>query len=262
VIKADGTWGGKGVTIASSGTEASEAFAAFSSQPSILKLITKLLLNRDRDWTLFDWNHSRRSVIAQAMITGRPANCAVVCWKGKILAGIAVEVIQSRGTVGPATVVQIVPGAEMLVAAQRIARRLQLSGFFGLDFMIERNTGSVYLIEMNPRCTPPSPLPLGEGRDLASAIWTQLTGGSQSLDQPIIKQKTIAYFPQTTEQSIDFVSDGSVYRDIPMDEPELVQELLRPKSERSVLGRLIDLTRKKEPQQVSSILCSMDQKRV
>ena len=68
---------------------------------------------------------------------GRPANCTVVSWKGEILAGIAVEVIEADGPMEPAIVVQVVEGREMLDAAKLIARRLQLTGFFGLDFMLE-----------------------------------------------------------------------------------------------------------------------------
>ena len=37
---------------------------------------------------------------------------------------------------GSATVVRLTERPEMLLAAKRIARRLGLSGFFGLDFML------------------------------------------------------------------------------------------------------------------------------
>jgi hypothetical protein len=54
----------------------------------------------------------------------------------KVLPGISVEVVQSRGATGSATVVRLTERPEMLLAAKRIARRLGLSGFFGLDFML------------------------------------------------------------------------------------------------------------------------------
>ena len=47
------------------------------------------------------------------------------------------EAVSTETSVGPATVVRLVENADMMVAAQRIARRLSLSGFFGLDFVIE-----------------------------------------------------------------------------------------------------------------------------
>lgn len=261
VIKADGTWGGQGVRIANNTREANRCFLEFSQRPGAVNLIKRLLLNRDRDWAVFDWKHSQRSVIAQSLINGRPANCAVVCWEGKVLAGIAVEVIKARGATGPATVVQIVSGSEMMAAAEKIARRLGMSGFFGLDFMIEKATGSVYLIEMNPRCTPPSPLPFGEGHNLVAAIWAQLTGQPLPSTQPALEQSVIAYFPQVVEGD-DNVNDanlnGLIHQDIPEGEPELIHELLHPRSERSALGKVIDVVWRK--QEISCIAFSLDEK--
>jgi hypothetical protein len=263
VIKADGTWGGQGVRIANNAREANTCFLEFSQRPNAVNLINRLLLNRDRDWVMFDWKHSRRSVIAQSIIDGRPANCAVVCWEGKVLAGIAVEVIKARGATGPATVVQIVSGSEMMAAAEKIARRLGVSGFFGLDFMIEKDTGSVYLIEMNPRCTPPCPLPLGEGHNLVAAIWGRLTGQPLPSNQPVIKQSIIEYFPQAVE-SADSVTGANVnvliHRDIPEGELELIHELLHPRSGRSIVGKVIDVARRKQHQEMSCITFSRDEK--
>jgi ATP-grasp domain-containing protein len=260
VIKADGTWGGHGVRIAKDATEAKRFSLEFTQRPGVAKLIRRMLLNRDRGWVLFDWNHSRRSVIAQSVINGRPANCAVVCWQGKVLAGIAVEVIKARGATGPATVVQIVSGSEMIAAAEKITRRLGISGFFGLDFMIEKGTGAVYLIEMNPRCTPPCPLPLGDGRDLVAAIWAQLTDQPVPSNQHAIERNIIAYFPQVLESAddVDHANlNNSTHCDIPLGEPELMQELLHPWSGRSIIGKLIDLIRPRQHQENASIAFSM-----
>jgi hypothetical protein len=262
VIKANGTWGGQGVRIAENAREANRCFLEFSQDPGAINLIKRLLLNCDRDWVVLDWKHSRRSVIAQSLIKGRPANCAVVCWEGKVLAGIAVEVIKSRGETGPATVVQIVSGSEMMEAAEKIARRLGMSGFFGLDFMIERGTGSVYLIEMNPRCTPPCSLPLGKGQNLVAAIWAQLTGQLLPGNLPAIEDRIIAYFPQADEGA-DNSSDGNlddlIYRDIPEGEPELIHELLHPRSGRSIIGKMIDVAWRKPNHENRRITYLMDE---
>lgn len=263
VIKADGTWGGQGVRIADNAREANRCFLEFSRRSGAVKLIKRLLLNRDRDWVVFDWKHSRRSVIAQSIIDGRPANCAVVCWEGKVLAGIAVDVIKARGATGPATVVQVVSGSEMMAAAEKIARRLGMSGFFGLDFMIEKDTGSVYLIEMNPRCTPPCPLPLGKGHNLVAAVWAQLTDQPLPSNLPVIEERIIAYFPQADEGA-DNASDENIndliHRDIPEGEPELIHELLHPRSGRSIVGKVIDVAWRKRHQEIPCIVFSMDER--
>jgi biotin carboxylase len=135
----------------------------------------------------------------------------------------------------------------MLSAAEKIARRLGITGFFGLDFMIESGTGATYLIEMNPRCTPPCSLPLGKGRDLVAAIVASLTRQEELFRQPIIMNTRIAYFPQVLLGKGDSSQLGahSAYLDIPEDEPELIQDLLHPWSERSVSGRLLDFLRGK-----------------
>jgi hypothetical protein len=242
VIKADGTWGGRGVRVAYSGAEAEQRFFELTEPAGILELIKRLLLSRDRGWVLFDWKRSQPAVIAQSLIAGRPANCAVVCWQGKVLAGIGVEVVSAQGPKGPATVVRVVESPDMMRAAERIARRLRLSGFFGLDFMIEDGTGATYLIEMNPRCTPLCPLTLGKGRDLAGALWGQLAGQPPSEKPPVTEKAMIAYFPQAWNGTSELL-DAS-YHDIPEGEPELIQELLHPWSERSLLGRIFDRTRR------------------
>jgi hypothetical protein len=246
VMKADGTWGGRGVREANSTTEAKRNLHELIQHPGLIELTKRLLLNRDRAWILSERKQARPGIIAQSFIDGRPANCAAVCWEGELLAGICVEVVQALGPKEPATVVQVVEGAEMMRAAERIAKRLKLSGFFGLDFVIENGTGLIYLIEMNPRCTPPCPLPLGKGRDLVAALCAQLAGRPMPDRACVTTKSKIAYFPQCCESGGSItdsrMADG-VYYDVPEEEPELVQELLHPWSARSYLGQLLDWVR-------------------
>ncbi len=247
VIKADGTWGGRGVRIAHSAEDAERCFLELTQPAGVVELIKRILLNRDRGWQVRDWKRSRPAVIAQSLINGRPANCAVVCSQGKVLAGIAVEVVRAQGSTAPATLVEVVEGAEMMLAAERIARRLDLSGFFGLDFIIEKGSGATYLIEMNPRCTPPCPLPLGKGHDLVAAMWAHLVGRPLPETQSVTTKSRIAYFPQawmSGEGCHDALLDTS-YHDVPTGEPALIHELLHPWPERSVAGQLVDFIRRK-----------------
>ena len=246
VIKADGTWGGRGVRIARTEPEAERFFAELTERASNAELIKRMILNRDRDWVLSDWKRSRPGVVAQSFIKGRPANCAVACWQGEVLAGIAVEVMAASGAQGPANIVEVVPGSEMLSAAEKIAGRLGITGFFGLDFMIESGTGTPYLIEMNPRCTPPCSLSLGNGRDLVAAIASRLTLRPEPLRQAVTKKTRIAYFPQSVLSQSDSshrTQTDSVYLDIPQGEPELTHGLLHPWCERSLSGRFVDSLR-------------------
>lgn len=255
ILKADGTWGGRGVRHAVTLESARSELLELARRPGPLKMLKQLILNRNRDWIMFDWKCGSHAVIAQSIISGRPANCAVVCWEGKVLAGIAVEVVRARGEMGPSTIVEVVESPDMMIAAERIASRLHLSGFFGFDFMIENGTGAHYLIEMNPRCTPPCSLALGEGRDLVAALCAKITGQNLCARTPRTDKSKIAYFPQAASDEADAAYArllDSAYLDIPEDEPSLVHEFLSPWSERSLAGRALDRLRalsgkKKDP---------------
>jgi len=237
VLKADGTWGGRGVRIIRSPEEADHSFGDLARMSRFSRAVKRLVVNRD-SFSLRSWlKDPKPEVIIQSYIYGRPANCAVVCWEGRVLAAIAVEVVRSAGLTGPASVVHVVENPEMLFAAERIASRLGLSGFFGLDFMIEEGTNAAYLIEMNPRSTPPCHLRLDKGRNLADALWAQLAGQPRPEDSPVTHSNVIAYFPQAFAGQEKVPEEA--FLDIPHSEPELIQELLNPFPDNTFMFRLI-----------------------
>jgi len=245
VVKADGTWGGCGVKVARTGAELESAYRELRGRRGIPWLIKEVALNRDRGNALNDWRSSHPELIAQRFIEGRPANCAVACWEGKVLAGIAVEVIATNGDRGPASMIEVVEGREMLRAAERIARRLRLSGFFGLDFMVEPETGAAWLIEMNARCTQPCSLPLGTGRNLPAALCAALAGVAEPESKPVTALNKIAYFPKPAGSSANSVDlpVWSYHYDIPANEPDLVYLLLHQWPDRGLLGQWLDRMR-------------------
>jgi ATP-grasp domain len=236
VLKADETWGGRGVRIAHTLEEAMQFFLDVSRPFRLRRAVKRMFINRDPFWLLPWWKRRKPAVIVQSHVQGRPANCAVVCWEGRVLAGIGVEVVSADGLTGPANVVRVVDSAEMMRSAGHIANRLRLSGFFGLDFMIEDGTGATYLIEMNPRCTPLCHLRLGKGRDMIGAFWAQLSGEPDPEAPPVTENDLIAYFPPPENSNNEFVQ--SSFHDIPQGEEDLIEELLSPWPERSFLFRL------------------------
>jgi hypothetical protein len=235
-LKADGTFGGRGVRIAETPKQAEQYFLEITRMFGAARALKRLLLNRDSFWLRPWWHRSKPAVVVQSYVRGRPGNCGVVCWQGKVLAGLAVEVISSEGRTGPASVVRVVDNPEMMLAAERIARRLNLSGFFGLDFILEQETGAAYLIEMNPRCTPLCHLQLGEGRDMVGALYAQLAGKPLRHTPPPTQNDLIAYFPQAWTSTSELLK--SSFHDVPKGEPDLVDELLHPWPDRSVMYRL------------------------
>ena len=73
----------------------------------------------------------------QSYIQGRPANRAVLCWRGKVLAGITIEAIETEPAFGPTTLARIIDHAELAEVAEKIVDNQSLSGFFGFDFVID-----------------------------------------------------------------------------------------------------------------------------
>src|SRR5208282_2337045 len=108
-----------------------------------------------------------RSVVnAQEYVNGREATGAVACWNGAVLANLNFEVLNKRDSAGPSSVVRLIDNPEMSAAAEKMVRRLNLSGLHGFDYMLETQTGAAHLIEMNPRATQVGHLNLGPGRDI------------------------------------------------------------------------------------------------
>ncbi len=238
VLKVDGTWGGGGVRIVRTPEDAAGSMTQIAGIFRFRRAVKRSIVNRD----LFDlrawWKGAEHEYSVQSYIEGRPANCAVLCWKGRVFAGLGVEVMRSDGATGPANVVRVVENSEMMLAAEKIASRLCLTGFFGLDFVIEEGSGLAYLIEMNPRTTPLCHLRLGTGRDMIAAMCSQLTGQPCVEATALTQKELIAYFPQD-EQSLSGFPQECFY-DIPLGEPELVKDMLNPFPNRTFLFRLFE----------------------
>lgn len=238
VLKADGTWAGRGVGIADSLGSAEKIFLTLQSPCGLKRAVKRALVNRDsfylRDW----WQGSRRDVIAQAFIPGRPANCAAACWQGKVLAQMGVEALSTVSATGPANIVRRVENPEMIRATERIAAKLQLSGFFGLDFILEEGSGAAYLLEMNPRSTPLCHICVGENPGMVPALHAAVAGRAVPAALPTAEDhELIAYFPQGCAADKELLRASLL--DFPYTEPELARSLLRPFPETTFLYRAI-----------------------
>lgn len=244
VIKSDGTCAGTGVRIVSSITEARKACRALVGQPSLATAAKRLFANRDpfpmRTWL----DRTRPSLTVQSFVPGSPANCAVVCWKGEVLAGFSVAVDIAQHPTGAASVVRIVDNPGMLRAAERIARRLGISGFCGLDFMLDSQTGDAHFVELNPRATQLCHLPLGPGRDLTAAFYARLSSAAVTEPACAADGDRVAIFPNAWRQGVGREVMDSSYQDVPWGEPGLISELVKPHwPDRRVLNLTFELVR-------------------
>jgi hypothetical protein len=246
MLKVDGTWGGLGVASVETAADAVAIFHKMSRKLSAWRAWKRLLVNRD-PFSIAPWlAGGRPTVNVQAYVRGRPANCLVACFEGQVIAGIHVEVLRAQHAMGAATVVRVIDHPEMAEAARRVVERLGLSGFCGLDFVIEDATGAAHLIEMNQRMTPLGHLALSGTRNPIGALSALLTGAPAVAPSLTTTNDLVAFFPQAWLLEPNSPYLNLCYHDVPWTEPDLVRELVRlPWPERSLLARLTERMRGK-----------------
>jgi ATP-grasp domain len=242
VLKVDGSWGGLGTQVVHTAAEAERALGMLARPIGAARALRNLLVDRDPFNLLPYFARMPQRVNVQRFVRGRPANSLVACWEGEVLAGIQVEVLSGHEGLGSSTVVRVIKHPDMTRAAQTLARRLGLSGFYGFDFMIEDATGRAQMIEMNPRSTQLCHLGLGAGRDPIAALLARLQGaaGPPPALLPVTDKSVIAFFPNAWLLKPDsaFLSTG--YHDVPWSDPDLMRELVRqPYYDRGLLARLV-----------------------
>jgi hypothetical protein len=151
----------------------------------------------------------------------------LACRQGELLGLVAVEVIASQGPTGAATIVRLINHPEITEAASLLTRRLRLSGFHGLDFILEEATGSAFLIELNPRCTQLGHLILPSQGDLAGILCRGLGLQTTLPPEPEIDSDLIGFFPQAAVWNPDSPYLKLVLHDVPWTDPALVRALYR-----------------------------------
>jgi hypothetical protein len=226
VLKADFTSGGDGVAIIHNKKELAAGFKKVANRQSFIMAVGALGLKFDPHLLRQRLLGPKPKLSVQTLVFGKLANCAVACWHGTVIAGIAVEVVATQNPTAHATVVRVVDGREMLEAASRIVNYLGMSGFCGFDFVIEETTGLVFLIEINPRATQINHLALGKGRNLPAALRARVTGEPIDSGPAVTDRDVIALFPQEGLRNQDSNFLMTDYHDIPS-EPELLRFYLR-----------------------------------
>jgi hypothetical protein len=226
-LKADGTSGGNGVRIARTLEEAGRALRVLQAPPAFARAAKRAIVDHDRTLLRPSLLRHRSVVNAQAFVEGREATSTIFCWKGTVLAALHFEVLEKMHAAGHAAVLRLIDHWEMSVAAEKMARRLNLSGLYGFDFILEAHTDNAYLIEINPRTTQVGHLALGAGRDLPAALYAAVAGDCVPASQKITDAETIALFPQewTRDPESEFLQ--SAYHDVPWDQPALVSDCVR-----------------------------------
>jgi hypothetical protein len=230
ILKADGSSGGTGVKVARNSEEAARALRDLQAPPLIARAAKRALIDQDVTLVIPSLLRRRSVVNAQTFIAGREATSAVACWNGEVLASLHFEVLNKVGASGHATVLRLIDNQEMATAAEKMARRLNLSGMHGFDFMLESQTGNAYLIEINPRSTQVGHLTLGAGRDIPAALFAAVSGQEVRPAPSVTQDDTIALFPQEWIRDSASPFLQSAYHDVPWDKPELIRASVSARS--------------------------------
>jgi formate-dependent phosphoribosylglycinamide formyltransferase (GAR transformylase) len=223
IFKTDGTSGGDGVRIVRSMDEAERAFEKLLAPPSLLLAAKRAVIDRDTTLVWPSLMRRRYAVSAQSYVHGREATSTIACWSGVVLASLHFEVLNKASATGAATVLRLIENPEMSSAAERMVRRLGLSGLIGFDFMLEAKTGDCYLIEINPRATQTGHLALGAGRDLSAALFAAISGLPLKESQTVTDDRTIALFPHEWLKNPESPFLLSGYHDVPWEEAEFIR---------------------------------------
>ena len=164
----------------------------------------------------------RSRVSIQPLVHGQPANAAVACWNGEVLAHVCVEVLASAGATGPARVIRVISHPGMSLAVERMTRALRLSGLCGFDFILDFTDRSAHLIEFNPRATQTSHLVGSDGKQLFASLAKKLCGANLVDGARPPNCGPIVLFPHGLE--FDPKSSYWPYADVdtPRNSPELI----------------------------------------
>ncbi|MGZ5912039.1 MAG: hypothetical protein ACXWLB_19335, partial [Reyranella sp.] len=118
VLKQDGRSAGQGVRIVSNAADVEQSFVELRTSAGPLAAVKMALKKLDLSY-LDGLYRNRPAISLQEYIVGRPANRAVVCHRGEVLAGLSVEALQTTDATGPATVIRVIDSPEMSDAAAR-----------------------------------------------------------------------------------------------------------------------------------------------
>jgi hypothetical protein len=206
LLKKDGTWGGGGVEIVEDRAELPRHYARLHAAPPVLTRIKDLLLPSGNHYSRpSDSWISEPEVSAQTYIEGTAATAMYACDKGRVLGQVQARVVASKGKTGPAIMIDLLADARIERAGTLLASSLRLSGFFGLDFILEKDTGAPYLIEMNPRCTQLGHVALPGQADLAGLLWAQWSGHPAPEIGGSELSPSVCFYPE----ALDCVTDSS-----------------------------------------------------
>jgi hypothetical protein len=220
VLKADGSWGGVGVAVVRTRSQAHDEFHRMKRSGGRLREAYRFLRYRDGHHLRSAFDGRDRVISLQTFVPGTQATSTIACWQGRVIAELHFDVVAAHERMGPACVLRRIESAEMSLAAHRIAGHFMLSGLHGLDFICDAR-GQRHLIEINARAPQTSYLSFGPGRDPVAALAKQVSGSTT--EQTAIDDDLVALFPQEWKRDPNSHYLTEAYLDGPWDDPAVLR---------------------------------------
>ena len=228
LVKADGSWGGRGVRLANNRKELIGAVAELLLPTGWPRPIKRLIGPAAYRLFFYWWPSWPRNLNIQQYIVGRPCNRAVVCWHGRVISGISVEALATSHPFGPTAVANVINNGEMETASRKIVNKLALTGFLGFDFVLDHEN-KAWLLEMNPRATPTCHLYV-QAPSLPASLFFATTGMEPVNEIQPLQHKTVALFPNDLKEvDCTIALPSSICSDVPDNEPQFVEACRMPK---------------------------------
>ena len=167
----------------------------------------------------------------QRWIDGDVVNRASLAWNGTEIAGFTRGRLATwPGPLSPASVVEFVGIPAVADATRRLFALTAMHGLVGTQFIVERGTGTPYLIEVNRRMLPATHSGSLIGIDLAAALYAKVTGASWQgpADLPPGPNLRLALFPQEWYRDAGSEWLRTLPSDAPWHDPGLLTAMLRP----------------------------------
>lgn len=220
VLKTDGSWGGQGVEIVNNNRELTQSFNRLKAS-KLLRAFWRVVRKSDFSLLWPSLSGHRPKLSLQRFIQGRPANASVVCWQGEVLGRVDVEVLQSRGPTGPATVVRLIDHPDIAETISTVVRQLGMSGFCGFDFILTTDNRAVFL-ELNPRATPTFHLVGARNTVLIELLKERSTGAVPGPLKSAAQTESITLFPQELMRDSQSLFLSAGFQDVPHNAPDFI----------------------------------------
>ena len=212
VVKRPYTSAGDGVRIAANTAEFHDAIASLSV-PNAAD---------------FDPDSSGR-LLVQKHVDGYNCYHEIAAWEGRVLAGYAGDRLQTySGVTSPATVVRYRHAPEVRAMSERLVAAFGMTGLFTSECVMERETGTPFLIDVERRIGPATHHGSVMNVDLCAALAAAIRG-TPSPSRPGLdpgEERVFVHFPGEWLRDPQSKWLRQYPVDMPWDDPELLDVML------------------------------------